>query len=364
MQIFKQRVKAIFVGIFVFLSASFCLSQENKEALYWRSLENGNVQCLLCPRKCVILPDRRGYCGVRINKRGKLFTLGYNNPVAIAIDPIEKKPFFHVLPKTGALSIAIAGCNLRCVFCQNWNISQRRPDETINYNLTPQDIINLAKKYNTPSVVFTYTEPTVFYEYMLDIAKLAKKENLYVGMHTCGYINPQPLKELLEYMDFVNVDLKGFSEEFYNKLGNGAHLQPILTTLKIIKEKGVHLEITTLIIPTKNDSEEEIRLMCEWIKDTLGVDVPLHFSRFFPQFKLKNIPPTPISSLKRAYRIAKEVGLKYVYIGNVPGIEEESTFCPHCGKVLIRRSGYSILENNIVEGKCKFCGEKIEGVWK
>ncbi len=358
---FKEKL--FLIAIIIFLIEGVCFSQ-GKEALYWQKLEDKNVQCLLCPRKCIIFPSRRGYCGVRINRNGKLFTLGYNNPVAIAIDPIEKKPFFHVLPGTGALSIAVAGCNLRCVFCQNWNISQKKPDETINYHATPSDIIALAKKYNVPSVVFTYTEPTVFYEYMLDIAKLAKKEGLHVGMHTCGYINPRPLKSLLKYMDFVNVDLKGFSEEFYNKLGNGASLQPVLKTIKTIKEAGVHLEITTLIIPTKNDSEKEIRMMCEWIRDNLGDDVPLHFSRFFPQFKLRNIPPTPIATLKRAYRIAKEVGLKYVYIGNVPGIEEESTFCPHCGRVLVRRSGYTILENNIVDGKCKFCKEKIEGVWK
>lgn len=335
-----------------------------KAALYWEELDNNTVRCALCPRRCVIPQGRRGFCGVRINKGGELFTLGYNNPVAVHLDPIEKKPFFHVLPKSGALSIAVAGCNMRCLFCQNWNISQSRPDETINYDLKDYEVISLAKKYKAPSIVFTYTEPTVFYEYMLDIAKLAKKEGLFVGMHSCGYINPAPLGELLNYMDFVNVDLKGFSEDFYNEMSVGAQLEPVLNALKMIKGKGIHLEITNLLIPTKNDSESMIRKMCEWIRDNLGKDTPLHLSRFYPQYRLKNLPPTPIETLKKAYRIAKEVGLLYVYIGNVPGVDEESTFCPRCNDVLIRRVGYSILENNIIRGKCKSCREQIPGVWE
>jgi len=337
---------------------------QTKKALFWEERSNGSVQCLLCPRKCLILPGHRGFCRVRINKGGILYTLAYNNPVAVAVDPIEKKPFFHVLPGSKALSIAFSGCNMRCIFCQNWHISQRAPDETKNYYLTSKDLIKLAKKYNCPSIVFTYTEPTISYEYMLETAKLAKEEGLFVGMHTCGYINKKPLEELLKYMDFVNVDLKAFSEEFYNKIGYGAHLSPILETLKTIKKAGVHLEITNLIIPTLNDSPHLIKKMCIWIKENLGDDVPLHFTRFYPMFKLKNLPPTPITTLKNAYQIAKKVGLKYVYIGNVPGIKEESTYCSKCGKIIIHRVGYSILENNITkEGRCKFCGEKIEGIW-
>jgi len=355
----------IFFYLLTIIFQTWCLAQSNsKEALYWEKSKGNVVNCLLCPRRCIIPEGQRGYCQVRVNKGGKLFTLGYNNPVAVVVDPIEKKPFFHILPKSGAFSIAIAGCNLRCIFCQNWHISQSRPDETINYNLRPQDIVALAKKYNCPSVVFTYTEPTIFYEYMSDVAKLAKKEGLFVGMHSCGYINPEPLGELLKYMDFVNVDLKSFSEDFYNELCLGAHLEPVLNTLKMVKEAGVHLEITNLVIPTKNDSPQKIREMCEWIRDNLGLDVPVHFSRFYPQYKLKNLPPTPIQTLRKAYEIAKEVGLKYVYIGNVPGIEEESTFCPQCGNILIRRVGYSILENNVVKGRCKFCGEEIYGIWE
>ncbi len=361
----KRQFLVTFIFFLEALLSPLCYSQVKPHpALYWEKLESDKVKCHLCPRGCVIPEGARGFCGVRTNIGGELFTIGYNDPVAVHIDPIEKKPFFHVLPGTGALSIAVAGCNMRCIFCQNWTISQSRPDETMNYYLTPHQVVALAKKYHTPSVVFTYTEPTVFYEYMLDIAKQAKKEGLFVGMHTCGYINPEPLKGLLRYMDFVNVDLKSFSEEFYNEMGQGAHLQPVLNTLKTIKNAGVHLEITYLVIPTKNDSPQMIKEMCEWVKDNLGKDTPLHFSRFFPQYKLTNLPPTPVETLKKAYKIARQVGLEYVYIGNVPGIKQESTFCPHCGKILIRRVGYTVLENNIEDGRCKFCGQKVPGVWK
>ncbi len=351
--------------IFFILFSSLLFSQSiPKKALYWKKLDSNRVQCLLCPRKCILRDGQRGVCGVRINKHGILYTLGYGNPVAVHIDPIEKKPFFHVFPGAKTLSLAVAGCNMRCKFCQNWLISQSRPDETQNYILSPKDIVELAIKYNCEFIVFTYTEPTVFYEYMLDIAKLAKKRGLKTAMHTCGYINPAPLKELLKYLDAVNVDLKGFNEEFYQNMGAYAKLEPVLETLKIIKKSGVWLEITNLVIPGLNDSEQEIRKMCEWIKENLGTDTPLHFSRFFPAYKLRNLPPTPISTLQKAYKIAKSVGLKYVYIGNVVGNPAESTYCPKCGKVLIERVGYKILKNNIVKGRCKFCGEKIPGIWR
>ncbi|MCM8773892.1 MAG: AmmeMemoRadiSam system radical SAM enzyme [Candidatus Omnitrophica bacterium] len=357
------KLKFIFFIFFCFF-LSICYSLDYKEALYWQVEENGNVRCALCPRRCVIGKGDRGFCGVRINREGKLYTLAYNNPVAIAVDPIEKKPFFHVLPGTGAFSLAIAGCNMRCLFCQNWHISQAKPDETINYTLSSADIVRMAKKYNCPSVVFTYTEPTVFYEYMLETAKLAKQEGLLVGMHSCGYINEEPLGELLMYMDFINVDLKSFSPDFYREMSNGADLNSVLITLKKIKEANVHLEITNLVIPTKNDSAQEVKKLCLWIRDNLGIDTPVHFSRFFPHYRLNNLPPTPVSTLKDIYNIAKQVGLRFVYIGNVPGIEEESTYCPKCNNLLIKRVGYSILENNIRDGKCKFCGEAIPGIWE
>jgi pyruvate formate lyase activating enzyme len=334
-----------------------------KLANYWQNIKENIVQCLLCPRKCVLDAGQRGVCTVRINKEGKLYTLGYGNPVAIHIDPIEKKPFFHVAPGEPVFSLAVAGCNMRCIFCQNWQISQSRPDETENYHLSPEEIVEKTIENNCKFIAYTYTEPTVFYEYMLDIAKLARAKGLKNTMHSCGYINAQPLRELLKYMDAVNIDLKGFTEEFYAKIGLLAQLKPVLETLKIIKEEGVWLEITNLIIPNFNDDPQKIRQMCIWIKENLGDEVPLHFSRFVPNFKLQNLPPTPIEKLEEAYKIAKDAGLKYVYIGNVPGHKGENTYCPNCGKIVVKRIGYEILENNIKDGKCKFCGYKIVGRW-
>lgn len=333
-------------------------------AMYWEKIRDKIVQCVLCPRKCVLDAGQRGLCTARINKDGALYTLGYGNPVAVHVDPIEKKPFFNVLPGSRAFSIAVAGCNMRCLFCQNWQISQSRPDETLNYNLPPEAAVDEAVKSGSAFIVYTYTEPTVFYEYMLDIAKLAKARGLKNGMHTCGYINKEPLKELLKYMDAVNVDLKGFDEGFYRKMGALAELQPVLDTIKTIKEEGVWLEITNLIIPGQNDDPEEIRKMCLWIKDNVGTEVPLHFSRFMPSFNLANLPPTPVTKLEEAYRIAKEVGLQYVYVGNVPGSSYENTYCPNCKKAVVRRIGYRVLENNVKDGKCGFCGYKIPGIWK
>ena len=332
-------------------------------ASYWNKANGKIVQCVLCPRRCVINDGQRGLCSVRINKDGTLYTLGYGNPIAINVDPIEKKPFFNVLPGKTAFSIAVAGCNMRCIFCQNWQISQAKPDEVDAYDMPPEAVVSEAIKNNCPFIVYTYTEPTVFYEYMLDISKLARAKGLKNAMHTCGYINQEPLKELLKYMDAVNVDLKGFNEGFYQKMGAFASLEPVLDTIKTVKKEGVWLEITNLIIPGMNDDPKEIKKMCEWIKENLGVDTPLHFSRFMPMFKLQNLPPTPVSKLEEAYKIAKDAGLNYVYVGNVPGHPGENTYCPKCKKIVVGRTGYSITENNIVNGKCKFCGEKIAGIY-
>lgn len=335
---------------------------ELKEASFYQKLEKKSVKCLLCPRRCQIPEGERGFCQVRINKGGKLFTLTYGYPCAVHLDPVEKKPLFHVLPGTQVFSIAVAGCNLKCKFCQNWTISQTTPEHTYNFNLPPEDVVAAAKRRNCPSIAYTYTEPTIFYEYMLDIAKVAKQEGVFNLFHSCGYINPEPLRRLSKYLDAGNVDLKGFSNNFYQEVCS-AELQPILDSLKIYKEEGVWLEITNLIIPTLNDDPEIIKRMCVWIKDNLGEDVPLHFSRFHPAYKIKNLPPTPIKTLEQAYQIAKEVGLKFVYIGNIPGHPAENTYCPKCEKMLIDRRGYTILQNNIKEGRCKFCGEVIPGVW-
>jgi pyruvate formate lyase activating enzyme len=364
----KRNIFIRLITVIFFLNLCLKAYADNKTipkpALYWQKVKDKTVQCLLCPRKCTLTPDQRGFCTVRINKNGELFSLGYGNPIAVHIDPIEKKPFFHVLPGETAFSIAVAGCNMRCLFCQNWQISQSKPDETDNYNMPPASIVSESLKYGCPFIVYTYTEPTVFYEYMLDISKLAKEKGLRNGMHTCGYINLEPLKELLKYMDAINVDLKSFNPEFYRRMGIMAELEPVLASIKTIKQQGVWLELTNLIIPNENDSAEEIKKMCVWIKDNLGDEVPIHFSRFVPQFKLQNLPPTPTEKLEEAYKIAKDTGLKYVYIGNVPGHPQEDTFCPNCKKLLIDRIGYEILKNNIKEGKCKFCGYKIAGIWE
>ena len=371
----KKTVLAILFLIGFFLATSFITTSStsageegNSKAQlhlgkYWQSVREPIVQCFICPHKCVLDVDQRGICTVRINKGGKLYTLGYGNPVAIHVDPIEKKPFFHVAPGEPIFSLAVAGCNMRCLFCQNWQISQSRPDETQNYSLSPEEVVQKAIENKCRFIAYTYTEPTVFYEYMLDISKLAREKGIKNTMHTCGYINPEPLRELLKYMDAVNVDLKGFSEEFYAKMGLSVELKPVLETLKIIKEEGVWLEITNLLIPGFNDDPQKIKEMCAWIRENLGDEVPLHFSRFMPSYKLMNLPPTPTEKLEEAYNIAKGVGLKYVYIGNVPGHQGENTYCPNCGKIVVKRMGYQLLENNIKDGKCEFCGYKIAGSW-
>ena len=371
----KKTILITFLSLGMFLVISFintanleAQAEQNIKAIpriaqYWQKVKENIVQCLLCPRKCVLDVGQRGVCTVRINKDGKLYTLGYGNPVAVHIDPIEKKPFFHVAPGEPVFSLAVAGCNMRCIFCQNWQISQSRPDETQNYNLSPEEVVEKTIKSNCKFIAYTYTEPTVFYEYMLDIVKLAREKGIKNTMHSCGYINAEPLRELLKHMDAVNIDLKGFTEEFYAKIGLLAQLKPVLETLKIIKEDGIWLEITNLLIPGFNDDPKKIKEMCIWIKENLGDEVPLHFSRFIPNYKLQNLPPTPIEKLEEAYKIAKEVGLKYVYIGNVPGHAGENTYCPNCGKIIVKRIGYEILENNIKDGKCKFCGYKIAGRW-
>ena len=332
------------------------------EALYYQKLDNKKVNCQLCPRYCVISPGKRGYCRVRENQDGKLISLAYGKPVAIHIDPIEKKPLFHFLPSKTAFSVATAGCNLNCKFCQNWEISQGRPEELYFITLTPQELVNKAKESLSPAVAFTYTEPTVFYEYMLETAQLARSQGLKSVMHSNGYINEEPLRKLAKYLDAANIDLKGFKEEYYAKICEGS-LEPVLKSLKVLKEEGVHLEITNLVLTGFNDDPESITKMCLWIKDNLGAETPLHFSRFFPMYKLLGLNPTPVATLENARKIALDCGLKYVYIGNIPGHTGENTYCPKCKKIVIKRVGYIVQEINLQQGVCKFCQEKIEGVW-
>ena len=332
------------------------------EALFYKRLDRKTIQCELCPRMCVLKNGVWGFCRAREAHKGKHYSLVYGNPTAIHIDPIEKKPLYHFLPATKAFSIATAGCNFRCKNCQNWQISQFPPEETINFYLPPEEAANKAREYDCPTIAYTYTEPSIFYEYMLDTSRAAHKKGTKNIYHSNGFLNREPLKKLCKYLDGANVDLKGFSQKFYSKI-TGGYLDTVLETLKTLKENEVHLEITNLVIPQHNDDLKTIGKMCRWIRGELGNDVPIHFSRFFPTYKLKNLPPTPVRTLEKAREAALNAGLNYAYIGNVPGHDGGSTCCPRDGKILIQRSGYKVLKNNIKDGRCRFCGEIIPGVW-
>ncbi|MFA4888659.1 MAG: AmmeMemoRadiSam system radical SAM enzyme [Candidatus Omnitrophota bacterium] len=366
----KQILRLSIPSAFLFILICACVflpnvfsREELKEASWYKKLVNKAVNCQLCPRRCVIPDGKRGFCGVRENQRGILYTLVFAKPVSIHVDPIEKKPLFHFLPSTTAFSIATAGCNLKCKFCQNWEISQARPEELEYVYLEPEELVRRVKVSGSLTIAYTYSEPTIFYEYMLEIAKLAKAQGIKNIMHSNGYINEAPLRELAKYLDGANIDLKGFSDDYYMKLTEGT-LQPVLNTLKVLKEEKVHLEITTLIIAGYNDDLQTLQKMCQWIKDNLGADVPLHFARAFPMYKLTGINPTPIETLEQARQIALDCGLKYVYIGNIPTNPAGNTYCPKCKKLLIERRGYFVVQNNIEGGSCKYCKEKIDGIWK
>ncbi len=332
-----------------------------KEAFFYAKKDHG-VKCYLCPKNCFLPEGFRGKCRVRINTGGKLWTMVYGMASAVNIDPIEKKPVYHLKPGTDAFSIATKGCNLRCNFCQNWQLSQSNPEDKNTVFLSPEKIVQLAKQYNSTSIAYTYSEPIVFYEYVYETAKLAKENGIYNVFVSAGYINEKPLEKLLPYLDIVKIDLKGFNNDFYKKFV-GCELKDILNTLKVLKKHNKLIEVVNLVIPGLNDDMDEIKKMCKWIYENLGDDTPLFFSRFFPHYLLTNLPATDIETLKKAYNIAKVEGLKFVYIGNVPGTQYENTYCPKCGKLLVGRYGYTVTEINIIDGKCKFCGEKITGIW-
>jgi len=330
----------------------------------WESIECLGAQCRLCPFRCFLPEGIRGRCRVRMNSGGRLKTLVYAQPVSAHIDPIEKKPVYHLLPGSRIFSIATVGCNLRCNFCQNWEISQSYPEQAKDSGefLTPEQVVESALKNNCRSIAYTYSEPTVFYEYVLDTAKLAKKNGLKNVLVSAGYINLEPLRELAPYFDVVKIDLKGFNEQFYRRVVGG-ELKYVLASLQELKRLGIMVEIVNLVVPGLNDDPKEIVRMCAWIYNNLGPDTPLFFSKFIPQYRLANLPATPLETLENARGTALKAGLKYVYIGNVPGHPGDNTYCPACGKMLIRRYGYAILENNIKNGNCIFCGRKIPGVW-
>jgi len=334
-----------------------------KEAMFYEKLDRMKVRCHLCPNECIILHGKQGKCKVRENQGGRLFSLVYGLPCAAHSDPIEKKPLFHFLPGTSTYSIGTPGCNFNCLWCQNWQISQHGPDEVECFEMSPQEVVDNAKAKGCSSISYTYVEPAIFYEYVLDTAKLAKKAGLKNIMVTNGYLNPEPLKKLYRYIDACNVDLKGFTEELYVKYCGG-HLEPILRNIKTIKDMGVWLELTTLIIPGVNDSKQTITNLCKWVMKELGPDTPLHFSRFFPHYKMADTPPTPPDTLMDAHNIAKKAGINHVYLGNIDMGDTEDTFCPECEKKIIDRNGFiTMSKKNIEHGKCGFCKTDIAGVW-
>jgi len=335
----------------------------NMPARFYKKLSRNRVQCRLCPQKCKVKPGERGDCEVRENRGGEYYTLDYGNPCAVHNDPIEKKPLFHFLPGTLAFSMACAGCNIECEFCQNWRISQTRPQMVETYDIPPGKAVELARKYNSKSIAMTYTEPVIFYEYVYDTAAESKKQGLPTVMISNGYIEREPMKELCKVLGAVKIDFKAFSQKFYDEYCGG-DLQPVLDTLKLLKEEGIWFEMVHLTIPTLNDSPKETGELCKWIIKNLGPDVPLHFTRFHPDYKLRNLPPTPIKTLERQRKQAMDAGIHYVYAGNVPGHPGENTYCHSCREMLIQRVGFSIVKNIIKDGKCPKCGAKIPGVWK
>jgi pyruvate formate lyase activating enzyme len=335
-----------------------------KEASYCEKLGDDAVRCLLCFKQCRISPLERGWCGNRENRDGKLYSLVYGRPSALQLDPVEKEPCYHMMPGAVILCTGTAGCNYECRCCHNWHLSQFRIEQIDYFDLPPEGIAAIAKQYDCMGVSFTYNEPTVFYELMFDVMKTCKAWGGFKTLfHTNGSLSVEPLRELLKITDAVTVDLKGFREELYKSHCSGK-LQPTLDFMKEVKKTGRHLEIVDLVIPGRSDDLNDIREMCRWVKRELCDEVPMHFNRFFPAYKLQNLPPTPVTVLEQAHAIAvNEVGLKYVYVGNVPGHPSNSTFCPHCKKRLIHRLHFEVVSDDVVNGRCRFCGCPIPGIW-
>jgi pyruvate formate lyase activating enzyme len=348
--------------------------QENgrHKASYREKLAYDSVRCILCPHCCILQDGKTGICRTRENLGGELYSLSYENPCSISVDPIEKKPLFHFFPGTEIYSIATSGCNFRCLNCQNWSISQEFSVGQQRNNISPEDVVKEALLNNTKSIAFTYSEPTVFYEYAFEIAKIAREKGIKTVLISNGYINEKPLLNICKWISAANIDLKCFDDSIYRKL-TGGRLQPVLNTLNTLRENGVWLEITNLVIPGWSDNPEMIKAMCEWLSNNGFRDTPLHFSRFFPTYKLTELHPTPESSLLKAREIAEKAGIKYVYIGNIIDLHGENTSCPACGHRLIWREGYLVKQNDIKnvkeeknpfrKGSCRYCGEVISGVW-
>jgi pyruvate formate lyase activating enzyme len=356
-----------------------------REASHYLKLDR-NVQCKVCPNNCLLAPGDRSHCRNKVNKDGTLYTMVYGNPCTFHIDPVEKKPLFHFLPGSPSFSLATSGCVLRCLNCQNWEISQKKPEETKDprgpelrfrpplpssltldefsrLSLFPDDAVAVAEALRCPSISYTYSEPTAYYEYAYDTCKLARERRLKNIIVTCGSIENRPLRDLAQFVDAAHVDLKGFNDEVYHRLNSGK-LQPILDTLKTYQELGIWFEVINLVVPTYTDDLETIKRMCGWLAQNLGPDRPLHFSRFNPQHKLDHLPPTPVEVLLQARDLARAAGLRYVYLGNVRGVPDaQTTFCPHCHRAVIERDVFSVTRFGLANGRCGFCGTAIPGVW-
>lgn len=334
-----------------------------KPARWWEPAGNGKLLCTLCPRYCKIGEGQPGFCYIRQNHGGKLFTTGYGHPTGFAIDPIEKKPLNHFLPGTGVLSFGTAGCNLGCRFCQNWSISKARLDDMNSTEASPGEVVSLAIRNGVPSIAFTYNDPTIFGEYVIDISRTAREENIKSVMVTAGYIDSEARKDVYKYIDAANVDLKGFTEEFYHRQTYSS-LKDVLDTLVWLKnETDIWIELTTLLIPGENDSSDEIKKECGWILENLGDSVPLHFTAFHPDFKMLDKQATPPETLRRARKIAIDAGIKFCYVGNIHDRKGQTTFCPSCGGELISRDWHDVFSNNMSGNNCSKCGFRIPGVF-
>jgi len=333
------------------------------EGYFYKQLQNHKVVCGICPNRCILAPGDRSVCRSKVNMDGKLYSLAYGNPCSLNTDPIEKKPLYHFKPRTMAFSLATTGCNFRCLNCQNWEISQVKPHEVPHsYDLFPADIIAVAQKAGAQSIAYTYSEPITFFEYMMDIAGLAKEAGLYNLWVSNAYINTKPLLALCKRLDAATLNIKSFDDGIYRKL-NGGRLHPVLNTFKTLHQQGVHFEMINLVVPGYTDDENMVKAMCGWILENIGPDYPLHFLRFFPGYKLNRLPPTPVSILTRYRKLAMQQGIHYVYVGNVPGHEGNNTCCHNCKKLLVQRQGYFIPVYNLVGNHCRFCNTRIPGVW-
>ncbi len=334
-----------------------------KEALYYEKLDGGSVRCGVCPRRCVIEEGGRGFCSTRENRGGTLYSLVYGHVASAAVDPIEKKPFFHYLPGSQAYSIATAGCNFTCKFCQNYTLSQSKPEDIRSVFMPPGSVASEAKASGAESLAFTYNEPTVFTEFARDCAAEGKKLGIRSVVISNGFINPEPLERLAGVIAAYKVDFKAFSKTFYREV-TGGDREPVLATIKILKKLNVWTELVHLTIPTLNDAEQDFRNMADWLMGEIGPDVPVHFTRFHPMYRLTNLPATPVSTLEKARDILMGKGMRYVYVGNIPGHPGESTYCPKCGKMVIQRGiGWSAKPSNLVRGACGSCGTPIPGIW-